>query len=119
MIATLSTATSGVAYGGAGLLLTTPHRTAQGQYRQTLTPDLGTRPGQADRACAQFDSAMGRVTGISPHYFSHQPDDAFGILRTFPYVLFAALVAIILACVSGMKPHFDEYLHVTETRRAQ
>jgi hypothetical protein len=83
---------------------------AQGKYQQTLTIDLGTQPGQSDWAFAQFDSAMGRVIGINQHYFNQQADDAFGILRPFPYVLFGALAAIILACIFGMKPRLDEYL---------
>jgi hypothetical protein len=83
---------------------------AQGQYQQTLTIDLGTQPGKSDWAFAQFDNAMGRVIGINQRYFYQQVDDAFGILRPFPYVLFAALAAIVLACVFGMKPRLDEYV---------
>lgn len=82
---------------------------AQDQYQQTLTIDLGTQPGQSDWAFAQFDSAMGRVIEINQNYFNQQVDDAFAILRPFPYVLFGALIAIIGAGVVGMKPRLDEY----------
>lgn len=53
---------------------------------------------------------MGHLIAINQHYFDQQVPDAIGSLQPFPYVLFGALIAIILACVFGMKPRLDEYL---------
>jgi hypothetical protein len=82
---------------------------ARGQYQQTLTIDLGTKPGQSDYAFAQFDAALGRVIAINQNHFNLQVSDAFGILRPYPLVLIGTLIALVLACVFGMKPRLEEY----------
>jgi len=82
----------------------------QGNYQQALALDLGNNVGQSNYAFAQFDTALGQVIAINQHYFDQQIRDADALLRPFPFVLFGSLLAIIAACVYGMKPRLDEYV---------
>jgi hypothetical protein len=82
---------------------------AQGSYQPTLTIDLGTNPGQSDWAFAQFDAALGHVIDINQTYFNRQISDAFGILGTYPFILIGSTLALIVACIFGMKPRLEEY----------
>jgi hypothetical protein len=84
---------------------------AQGDYQQALQLDLGSSAGQSDLAFTQFDTAMGNVIDINQRHFDQQINDAIRVLGSFPIVLIASLVAIILACFLGFKPRFDEYVY--------
>ncbi|HEY6874159.1 MAG TPA: hypothetical protein VI298_15650 [Geobacteraceae bacterium] len=81
----------------------------QGRYQEALKLDLGTAPGQSNWAFDQFDQAIGKTLDINQAAFQDGVNRAFKLLGVFPYVLGIALVAVVVACILGMKPRLDEY----------
>jgi len=81
----------------------------QGRYQEALTLDLGTNQGQSNWAFDKFDQALGKTLDINQTAFQDSVTRAFKLLAIFPYVLGIALLAIIIACILGMKPRLDEY----------
>ncbi len=81
----------------------------QRRYKEALTLDLGTAPGQSNWAFDRFDQAIDKTLEINQRAFSEGVDHAFELLGIFPYVLGVALVSVVIACILGMKPRLDEY----------
>lgn len=82
---------------------------SHGLYQDALKLDLGTAPGQSNWAFDQFDQALGKTLEINQTAFQDGVTRAFKLLGVFPYVLGIALLAIVAACILGMKPRLDEY----------
>ncbi|MFC5473564.1 hypothetical protein [Paraherbaspirillum soli] len=82
---------------------------SSGRYAESQALALGYQAGQSNWAFDAFDKALGKTTAINQAAFDQDIADAFARLNRFPYLLFGAVLASILAIVLGMKPRLDEY----------